>query len=326
MRQLNKNCTSYKYCTFDKYRMSYALLLFIAILLQACGGSGGSKGGSYGYGDGPPPRDVDVSNLPDAVPKVELIRKAGNKSPYTVFGKTYQVLPSNKGYRERGVASWYGKKFHGRKTSNGETYDMYAMTAAHRSLAIPSYVKVTNLDNGRTVIVRVNDRGPFHGGRIIDLSYAAAKKLDYSAKGVANVEVVAIDPHTYQGKSSFQRQSVERKPVEHNVSELNSSGFNRVEQNTVVATSETQVNASAPTRGSSNTYLQIGAFNSEEAAAKLADRVQGLSSYPVVVRHHEKPQQVFKVLIGPVKNNLKLLDLRNLLRQAENLSSFVVYE
>lgn len=342
MRQLNKNCTSYKYCTFDKYRMSYALLLFIAILLQACGGSGGSKGGSYGYGDGPPPRDVDVSNLPDAVPKVELIRKAGNKSPYTVFGKTYQVLPSNKGYRERGVASWYGKKFHGRKTSNGETYDMYAMTAAHKSLAIPSYVKVTNLDNGRTVIVRVNDRGPFHGGRIIDLSYAAAKKLDYSAKGVANVEVVAIDPHTYQGKSSFQKQSVQRNSVELNSSGLNSSEvnspeLNRVEQNTVgqhrtldqntvVATSETQVNASAPTQGSSNTYLQVGAFNSEVAAAKLSDRVQGLSSYPVVVRRQEKPQQLFKVLIGPVKNNLKLLDLRNLLRQAENLNSFVVYE
>ena len=330
MRQLNKNCTSYKYCTFDKYRMSYALLLFIAILLQACGGSSGnsgvSKGGSYGYGDGPPPRDVDVSNLPDAVPKVELIRKAGNKSPYTVFGKTYQVLPSNKGYRERGVASWYGKKFHGRKTSNGETYDMYTMTAAHKSLTIPSYVEVTNLDNGRTVIVRVNDRGPFHGGRIIDLSYAAAKKLDYSAKGVANVEVVAIDPHTYQGKSSFQKQSVQQNSVEHNISGLNSSELKRVEQNTVVATSETQVNPSAPEQRSNNTYLQVGAFNSEVAAAKLSDRVQGLSSYPVVVRHQENPQQLFKVLIGPVKNNLKLLDLRKLLRQAENLSSFVVYE
>ena len=340
MRQLNKICTSYKYYTFFKYRISYALLLFIAILLQACGGSSGnsgvSKGGSYGYGDGPPPRDVDVSNLPDAVPKVELIRKAGNKSPYTVFGKTYQVLPSNKDYRERGVASWYGKKFHGRKTSNGETYDMYTMTAAHKSLTIPSYVEVTNLDNGRTVIVRVNDRGPFHGGRIIDLSYAAAKKLDYSAKGVANVEVVAIDPHTYRGKSSFQKQSVQQNPVEHNVSglnpselnssELTSSEFKRAEQNTVVATSETQVNPSAPEQSSNNTYLQVGAFNSEVAAAKLSDRVQGLSSYPVVVRHQENPQQLFKVLIGPVKNNLKLLDLRKLLRQAENLSSFVVYE
>ena len=352
MRQLSKNCSFNKYLTF------YVLLLFIATLLQACGGSGGSsKGGSYGYGDGPPLRDIDVSNLPDAVPKVELIRKAGNKSPYTVFGKTYQVLPSNKDYRERGIASWYGKKFHGRKTSNGETYDMYAMTAAHKSLAIPSYVKVTNLDNGRTVIVRVNDRGPFHGGRIIDLSYAAAKKLDYSAKGVANVEVVAIDPHTYQGKSSFQKQSVQRNSVELNFSglnsselnsselnspELNSSGLNsselnRVEQNTVetpraldqntvFAASETQVKSSVPAQRSSNTYLQVGAFNSEVAADKLSDRVQGLSSYPVVIRHQEKPQQLFKVLIGPVKNNLKLLDLRNLLRQAENLSSCVVYE
>ena len=331
MRQLNKNCTFYK------YRISYILLLFIAILLQACGSSGGSKGGSYGYGDGPPPRDVDVSNLPDAVPKVELIRKAGNKSPYTVFGKTYQVLPSNQGYRERGVASWYGNKFHGRKTSNGETYDMYAMTAAHKSLSIPSYVKVTNLDNGRTVIVRVNDRGPFHGGRIIDLSYAAAKKLDYSAKGVANVEVVAIDPRTYQGKSSFQKQSVQRNSAELNSSELNSSGLHRVEQNTVeqprtlekstvVAASEIPINSSETYQLPSNTYLQVGAFNSEVAADKLSSRVQSLSSYPVVIRRHEQPQQLFKVLIGPVKNNLKLLDLRNVLRQVENLSSFVVYE
>lgn len=322
MRQLNKNCTFYK------HRLSYVLLSFIAILLQACGGSGGSKGGSYGYGDGPPPRDVDVSNLPDAVPKVELIRKAGNKSPYTVFGKTYQVLPSNQGYRERGVASWYGNKFHGRKTSNGETYDMYAMTAAHKSLSIPSYVKVTNLDNGRTVIVRVNDRGPFHGGRIIDLSYAAAKKLDYSAKGVANVEVVAIDPRTYQGKSSFQKQQnsqkqngYQKKSVQRNVETPRA-----LEQNTVVAASAIPANPSKTNQLPSNTYLQVGAFNSKVAAANLSSRVQGLSSYPVVVRHQEQPQKLFKVLIGPVKNNLKLLDLRNLLRQAENLSSFVVYE
>ena len=314
MRQLNKNCTSYKYCTFDKYRMSYALLLFIAILLQACGGSSGgsksgSQGGSYGYGDGPPPRDVDVSNLPDAVPKVELIRKAGNK-----------------GYLERGVASWYGKKFHGRKTSNGETYDMYAMTAAHKSLAIPSYVKVTNLDNGRTVIVRVNDRGPFHGGRIIDLSYAAAKKLDYSAKGVANVEVTAIDPRTYKSKNSYQKPSVQLNTAELNTVESAVELPNTLDKNTVVAASTTQVNPSEIGPIPSNTYLQIGAFNSEVAATNLSGRVQGLSSFPVVVRRQEQPQQLFKVLIGPIKNNLKLLDLRNLLRQAENLSSFVVYE
>ena len=311
--------------------MSYALLLFIAILLQACGGSSGgsksgSQGGSYGYGDGPPPRDVDVSNLPDAVPKVELIRKAGNKSPYTVFGKTYQVLPSNKGYRERGVASWYGKKFHGRKTSNGETYDMYAMTAAHKSLAIPSYVKVTNLDNGRTVIVRVNDRGPFHGGRIIDLSYAAAKKLDYSAKGVANVEVTAIDPRTYKSKNSYQKPSVQLNTAELNTVESAVELPNTLDKNTVVAANTTQVNPPEIGPIPSNTYLQIGAFNSEVAATNLSGRVQGLSSYPVVVRRQEQPQQLFKVLIGPIKNNLKLLDLRNLLRKAENLSSFVVYE
>lgn len=317
-------------CRTPSFTLPFALLT-ACLLLQACGGSGSSGGGSngkYGYGDGPPPRDIDVSNLPDAVPKVEPIRKAGNKSPYTVLGKTYLVLPSSLGYRERGIASWYGNKFHGRKTSNGEIYSMYEMTAAHKSLPIPSYVKVTNLDNGRTVVVRVNDRGPFHGSRIIDLSYAAAKKLDYSNKGTANVEVVAIDPRSYQvnsqqaslvqgnlaGSNLAQVGSVQKTPV-------HSAGVNQA-----AATSAVNSPPSEHYNLSGNTYLQVGAFNSALAAESLSKRVEGLSSYPVVVRHQKEPKTLFKVLIGPVKNNLKLLDLRTLLRRAENLSSFVVYE
>lgn len=307
----------------NNYCISSFILLVVCVLLQACGGhSGGSStgtsNGKYGYGDGPPPRDIDVSNLPDAVPKVEPIRKAGNKSPYTVLGKTYRVLPSSRGYHERGIASWYGNKFHGRKTSNGEIYSMYEMTAAHKSLPIPSYVKVTNLDNGRTVIVRVNDRGPFHGSRIIDLSYAAAKKLDYSNKGTANVEVVAIDPRANQGNLQ-QANSVQKSPLKQSRVVGQVAGGSVVDASTVSPDSE---NYKLP----GNTYLQVGAFNSALAAESLSKRVEGLSSYPVVVRHQKEPKTLFKVLIGPVKNNLKLLDLRTLLRQAENLSSFVVYE
>jgi rare lipoprotein A len=146
----------------------------------------------------PEPQDgpgvpVDTSNIKDPVPKAEPITKAGNKSPYTVFGKTYFVLPSNKDYREQGVASWYGKKFHGRKTSNGEVYDMYAMTAAHKTLPIPTYVRVTHSGNKRSIIVRINDRGPFHGPRIIDLSYVAALKLGFADTGTAEVLVETID-------------------------------------------------------------------------------------------------------------------------------------
>jgi rare lipoprotein A len=295
---------------FQPLALKNTLFLLVVLLLHGCGSSSSdsSSSGGYGYGDGPPPKDIDVSNLPDAVPKVEPIRKAGNTSPYTVLGKTYRVLPSSVGYRERGIASWYGNKFHGRKTSNGETYSMYSMTAAHKSLPIPSYVKVTNLDNGRAVIVRVNDRGPFHGARIIDLSYAAAKKLDYSGKGTANVEVVAINPQDYQ-RNSVEQPHLQDTPPETEQVEI-------PEKRSSMAASQLP----------SHAFLQVGAFSSETAANSLSARVQGLSSYPVVIRRLSEPKPLFKVLVGPVSNNLKLLDLRNLLGQMENLSPFVVYE
>ncbi len=135
-----------------------------------------------------------IPSIPDAVPRFEERTRAGNPDSYTVFGKRYYVQPESKGYSERGIASWYGPKFHNKKTSNGEVYDMYGMTAAHKTLPIPSYVKVTNLTNQRTVILRVNDRGPFHDGRIIDLSYTAAVKLGIDAAGTGLVKVTTIEP------------------------------------------------------------------------------------------------------------------------------------
>ena len=138
------------------------------------------------------PRDVHLT--PDAVPRAEARSRSGNPVQYTVFGKTYQVLEDAAGYSERGGASWYGKKFHEHTTASGERYDMFQMTAAHKSLPLPSYVRVTHLGNGRSVVVRVNDRGPFHPGRIIDLSYAAAARLDMLSAGSAKVEVTALIP------------------------------------------------------------------------------------------------------------------------------------
>ena len=142
--------------------------------------------------DSGPSGPIDVSGIADAIPQDEPLSKGGNPSSYVVFGKRYYVLDSAKDFRERGIASWYGNKFHGNKTSNGEIYDMYAMSAAHKRLPLPSYVRVTNLNNNRSVIVRVNDRGPFHKGRIIDLSYVAAHKLGIDKAGTAPVEVVAL--------------------------------------------------------------------------------------------------------------------------------------
>ena len=142
--------------------------------------------------DGPPLTVVDVASKPLPIPKNEPRIKRGNVSPYTVFGVTYEVMPSAAGYQEIGTASWYGRKFHGRLTSSGEVYDMFEFTAAHKSLPIPSYVQVTNLANQEQIIVRVNDRGPFAEGRLIDLSWAAAQRVGFADKGTARVELVIL--------------------------------------------------------------------------------------------------------------------------------------
>ncbi|HEU4665336.1 MAG TPA: septal ring lytic transglycosylase RlpA family protein [Dokdonella sp.] len=144
--------------------------------------------------DGPSAPPIDVSAIPEPVPKAEPRSRYGNKPSYSVLGRTYRVLPDSRGYVERGIASWYGNKFHGYMTSSFEPYDMYAFTAAHKTLPLPSYARVTNLDNGKSVVVRINDRGPFHEDRIIDLSYAAAVKIGVWPKGTGRVEVRALDP------------------------------------------------------------------------------------------------------------------------------------
>ena len=152
--------------------------------------------GKFYLDDGPganPPADLDA--IPDAVPRIEPLARASNR-PYTVFGREYVPATSLRPYRERGIASWYGRRFHGQKTSTGEPYDMYAMTAAHPTLPLPSYARVTNVATGKSVVVRVNDRGPFLHDRIIDLSYAAAQRIGIAARGSGEVQVEAILPGT----------------------------------------------------------------------------------------------------------------------------------
>ncbi len=175
-------------------------LLLLVVWLSACtsvpppsGGASQAKVFPPSDRDGAPPEVLDPNGIADAVPRPEILRLAGNMSPYVVNGVTYKLVDDHRGFRQRGVASWYGTKFHGKATSNGETYSLYEMTAAHRTLPIPVYVKVKNLNNGREAIVRVNDRGPFHSDRIIDLSYAAAVKLGFAKQGTAPVEIEVID-------------------------------------------------------------------------------------------------------------------------------------
>ena len=158
--------------------------------LSACTLVGvGSPGPPRTSGDG-----INFDEIPDAIPQAEFKSRSGNPETYVIEGVTYRVMDTSDGYREEGIASWYGGYFHGRRTSSGDVYDMYLMTAAHKSLPLPTYVRVTNLANGRSVVLRVNDRGPFVEDRIIDLSFAAATRLGMAAQGTARVEVVALDP------------------------------------------------------------------------------------------------------------------------------------
>jgi len=167
-------------------------------LATAIAGCSSAKPGGYYKDDGPGGRPpVDLDRVADAKPKAEPLHRSAN-NPYSALGKKYTPYRSLKPHRERGLASWYGRRFHGKPTASGERYDMYAMTAAHTLLPIPSYARVTHLGNGRSVIVRINDRGPFRNDRIIDLSYAAAHRLGYVQAGSARVEVEAILP----GKTS----------------------------------------------------------------------------------------------------------------------------
>ncbi|MDX1626854.1 MAG: septal ring lytic transglycosylase RlpA family protein [Wenzhouxiangellaceae bacterium] len=185
--------------------MRILVLLGLSLLLVACG-SRDRRADSDGAGR---PLDRSAIEVPD--PRPEPRSRYGNHSPYTVLGRTYHVLPTAHGYRERGRASWYGRKFHGRPTSSGEPFDMYRVSAAHRTLPLPTWVEVTNLDNGERLVVRVNDRGPFKPGRIIDLSYAAAIRLGILEAGTAEVEVRAI---TFDEAAPAVAQRPREVPVE----------------------------------------------------------------------------------------------------------------
>jgi rare lipoprotein A len=169
------------------------LVVVILVLLASCTGN---RGGDPDRGDGPSARDIKAEDIKDATPRSEPLARYGNHSPYEVFGKKYYVMDSSEGYHQRGTASWYGSKFHGRKTSSGEKYDMHLPTAAHKTLPLPTYAEVTNLSNGKKVIVKINDRGPFKDDRLIDMSYAAAIRLDMINAGTAPVDVRVLDGGT----------------------------------------------------------------------------------------------------------------------------------
>ena len=243
-------------------------LAIVAALLNGCG----KKERGYPYPVDGPGEHRDMSQVPDAVPRVEPRSRGGNPSTYVVLGKRYYTLPESKGFVERGIASWYGRKFHGRKTSNGEVYDMYTMSAAHTRLPIPTYLEVTNLENGRSVVVRVNDRGPFHDNRIIDLSYAAASRIGMLGKGTALVEIRALDPAA-------------PKPA----------------QPSRIAHSPPQSSTATAGPSRPRIFLQAGAFTSSENAERLRERLQrGLERSVRITPVTTSSGAVHRVQVGPL--------------------------
>lgn len=277
-----------------------ALLVVSAALLTACGHTPGRS-------DGAPPRKLNPADIKDAVPKREPVTKAGNKSPYTVLGQTYVLLPSAKGYRATGMASWYGTKFHGQSTSNGDEYDLYGMTAAHKTLPIPTYVLVTNLENNRQAIVRVNDRGPFVGSRLIDLSYAAAVKLGYADKGTAFVEVAAIDVDNWPPR----KPELIPPPVTPPLAPLPQPNRNAAlappmtpVEPPVPATTTAQASESTPALpapvSSGGFFVQAGAFSHRPSADNLRARLAAEFQQPVEVQPSGSAPVLYRVRVGPL--------------------------
>ena len=221
----------------------------------------------------PDSSEFDIESLEQWHITEEPKSRYGNHSPYVVFGKTYYVADTKKDFEQTGTASWYGKKFHGHTTSNMEIFDMYKLTAAHRTLPLPSYVEVTNLDNNKKVIVRVNDRGPFKSKRIIDLSWAAAKALDYDKKGLANVHIRLLHP---QDKTEQVLQAV---------------------------------NSNEPSGEQGMKFLQIGAFSEKTRALDVANQLSQVILLPIHVTNTVALTPLYRVRIGPLSENENIIDI-----------------
>jgi len=232
--------------------------VLIAMLFTGC-----SSRIARDTGDSAPQEPIDISGIPDAVPRDEPLSRYGNPVSYEVMGNHYYTLSSRNGYVERGIASWYGTKFHGLRTSSGEPYDLYQMTAAHKTLPLPTYARVTNLENGRTIIVKINDRGPFHPNRIIDLSYVAAAKLGILGNGTGLVEVKAINP-----SAPKKPMLAAREPAAHQGASL---------------------------------FLQVGAFRNRDNAKRLGSKLQNAKIGDIhIIEASNASGPIYRVRIGPL--------------------------
>jgi rare lipoprotein A len=294
--------------------------LAATMLLSGCGStppqretvskSPPARSGGYYLDDGPganPPADLD--GIPDAVPRVEPIRGATSR-PYTVMGRSYSPMSSLQPYTARGIATWYGRRYHGKPTSSGEIYDMYAMTAAHTTLPIPSYARVTHLASGKSVVVRINDRGPFVDGRIIDLSYTAAHRLGVLTGGSAMVEVEAIIPGSAPASPPVATAKPEPEPV--------------VTPPAAVVAPPPPTPPSIPVTADAGRYfLQLGAFGSRENAENFRSRLQA-SLGAADNLHIQARDQLYRVHAGPYASQVEARSAADRLGEALGVKPIVL--
>ncbi|MDM9560342.1 MULTISPECIES: septal ring lytic transglycosylase RlpA family protein [Bordetella] len=287
-------------------------LLLISLALAVAGCSSPkprqTAGGGYYQDDGPdanPPAGLE--NLPDAIPRLEPLASGANR-PYTVFGKRYVPDDGEQPYKERGIASWYGKKFHGKRTAIGEVYDMYEMTAAHPTMPLPSYARVTSTINGKTVIVRVNDRGPFHSNRIMDLSYAAARKLGIIKPGKGEVVVERILPEEIRLAQADRQTMTDTAPSPTVLASASPSGL--PPEPAGLTMTELGPATPAPAAAPGQVYLQVGAFSEPANAQSLLSRVNqqlgpAAGDPPATV---QQTGSLYRVKIGPYADRASALD------------------
>ena len=322
--------------------------VLLSLLLVACGGSQvvkpspgisvpessgelnkPKKSGGYYLDDGPgdnPPANIDA--IPDAVPRVEPLLPRANK-PYIALGNSYTPMTEFQPYKKRGIASWYGKRYHGQKTSAGEIYDMYGMTGAHPILPIPSYVRVTNPENQKSVIVRINDRGPFHSDRLIDLSYAASYKLRLSGKGSGIVDVEAIDAKKYLQNSSTDLADKETTTanvpsvVVEPLKPTQSSEPVRIENsdaNNAPVINQEKLN-SVPVAG---VFVQVGAFKSVDNAGLLSKKIMAQNLVENAPVNSWYNQGIYRVRIGPYANRTEAEVIAAKVKKALGVNTYII--
>ena len=321
-----------------KFPYQLGLQLVLCLTLISCGGQGviksdepakpaepvaqtpkpATKPGGYYLDDGPgdnPPANID--SIPDAVPRAEILLARANL-PYSALGKRYVPMTEYRPYKERGLASWYGKRYHGRKTSSGEVYDMYGMTGAHTTLPLPSYARVTNIENGRSVVVRINDRGPFHSDRVVDLSYAAAYKLRLIEKGSGMVEVEAIDVNNSAMLKPVGQSSSPEGPAKIVTSQVvpqpsipQPAGLNTPTQQAATSTM-------------AGDYVQVGAFKHKPNAELLIGKLQNqnlVGSVPVESWYNAG---TYRVRLGPYASRQEAEEAAEKIRRTLNTSAILI--